>query len=746
MSENEAPPHPTEALWTESARDMGAEEADLARSVLEEHRESGEPIVRVEPMGASRWRLCVGMADRLGSLSLACGLLTVAGLDIDRADTITVVKPRKRRVNPVTRHVSFGRRIGARRTPNRPRGGQAADNRPPPMSSHAVMLFDLRQRADAPPDWDALRRDLAEAARQIANGKMDDARSLVIDRFAHAPRGFDQRGGARLPMDISTDADSSPDYALLTIRSADTSGFLFAFSNALAVSRVNIVRAKIRTENGRVRNTFWLTGASDEKIRSESRLGQIRAAAALIKQFTHLLPVAPDPEQALRQFNALTAQFLSDPNRTAQIRALETPGVLETLAEMMGMSRFLWEDFLRTQLDNLLPSLLDTESLERRRTAEGLRAALAPEWAGSASDRAKALNRFKDREMFGIDLRYITGRIDAREFGAEQARLADAVTERAFELGLETARERHGAPRLSDGSPCPWTVIGLGKFGGGDMGFGSDIELIFVYEGDGATDGDDPVPNSAFFEEAARGFVRAIETRQQGALEIDMRLRPYGSKGPLASSLAAFADYFRSDGDARQFERMALVRARPIAGDPDFAERAMSVQREFVYSEKPLDLDNIHHLRERQARELVNRGAVNAKLSPGGLVDIEYFVQTRQITLGRQDPSLRQANTLDALEALRAAGRLNGDFAAAARDSYMFLRRLTEALRMVRGSAKDLHIPPADSREFDYLAHRMGVSPPSKLSELIARHMKVSREVWSAKNAEGADDSPASAQ
>lgn len=747
MSENEAPPHPTEALWAESARDMDAESADLALSVLEAHRESGEPVVRVEPMGESRWRLGVGMSDRLGSLSLACGLLTVAGLDIERADTITVVKPRLRRVNPVTRHVSFGRRIGARRPNRRLGGGQAsaAEQRPPPMSSHAVMLFDLRQRGGAPPDWDALSREIADAGRRIAAGGVEEMRSLVIDRFAHAPRGLDQRGGARLPMDISTDAESSPDCALLTIRSADTSGFLFAFSNALAVSRVNVVRARVRTENGRVLNTFWLTDSSGAKIRSESRLRQIRAAAALIKQFTHLLPAAPDPQQALRQFNALTTQFLSDPERLEDVHALETPDVLETLAEMMGMSRFLWEDFLRTQLDNLLPSLLDTESLERRRTAAGLRSALEPDWTGSTSDRAKALNRFKDREMFGIDLRYITGRIDVREFGAEQALLADAVTEKAFELGLETARERHGAPRLPDGSPCPWTVIGLGKFGGGDMGFGSDIELIFVYEGDGATDGDSPVPNSAYFEEAARGFVRAIETRQQSVFEIDMRLRPYGSKGPLASSLAAFADYFRADGDARQFERMALVRARPVAGDFAFAERVMGVQREFVYSEKPLDLDNIHHLRERQARELVNRGAVNAKLSPGGLVDIEYFVQTRQIALGRRNAALRQANTLDALEALRTAGDLDDAFANAARDSYTFLRRLTEALRVVRGSAKDLHIPPADSREFDYLAHRLGVSPPSELSEMIARHMAVSRGVWSAENGVGADSPPIAA-
>lgn len=727
---SEAPSHPTDALWAESLRDMDADGADLARRVLEEHYESGEAVIRVEPSGASDgWRLGVGMSDSLGALSLTCGLLTVAGLDVKRADTITVAKPRKPRVNPASRGVTFGRRIGSRR-PGRARG-RAAANRPPPMSSHAVMLFDLRRNAESAPDWDALRADLAELAMRIVDGGVEDARSHVIDRFADALRDLDQRDGAHLPMDISTDAESSPHYTLLGIRSADTAGFLFAFSNALAVLRVNIARARIRTENGRVRNTFWLTGASDEKIRSESRLRQLRTAAALIKQFSHLLPVAPDPEQALRQFNALTSRLLSDPKRVEEIHALETPGVLETLAEMMGVSRFLWEDFLRMQLDNLLPSLLDTASLERRRTADGLRAALETEWAkGGGADRAKALNRFKDREMFGIDLRYITGRIDTREFGAEQASLADVVTEKAFALGLESARARHGAPRRADGSPCPWTVIGLGKFGGGDMGFGSDIELIFVYESEGMTDGDTPAPNSAFFEDAARGFVQSIETRQQSVFEIDMRLRPYGRKGPMASSLAAFADYFRADGDARQFERLALVRARPIAGDQDFAERVMSVQRAFVYSDAPLDMDNLRHLRERQARELVERGAVNAKLSPGGLVDVEYFVQTLQIAHGRQDPTLRQANTLDALESLRAAGHLDDAFARAVHDSYIFLRRLTEALRVVRGSAKDLHIPPADSREFEYLAHRLDVSPSSKLSRMIADHMEISRGVW----------------
>ena len=180
-------------------------------------------------------------------------------------------------------------------------------------------------------------------------------------------------------MDIRVDGDSSPDHTLLEIRSADTPGFLFAFSNALSSVRVNVLRSRIRTVGDEVRDTFWLTEPSGGKLASERRARQVRAAAALIKQFTHLLPAAPDPEQALRQFNALTSQLLSRPDWTSEIRDLRSPGVLETLAEMMGASRFMWEDFLRVQHENLFPALLDAPGLYAARS----RAELATEIAAS---------------------------------------------------------------------------------------------------------------------------------------------------------------------------------------------------------------------------------------------------------------------------------------------------------------------------------------------------------------------------
>ena len=597
------------------------------------------------------------------------------------------------------------------------------------------MLFDLMERSADISGWDKIESDIRTAARESLSGRTESATSTVIDRFANAMRNAGQGDGeTSFPIDISTDVESSDRYTLIAISSIDTPGFLFSFTNALASIHVNIARASIRTYDDVVQDTFWVADSSGGKIEDEHRLNQLWVAAALIKQFTFYLPIAPDPAQALRQFNSLTSQLLTMRDWTSKLRALDSPDVMETLARMMGMSRFLWEDFLRMQHDNLFPVLLDSESMEKSLSLPELESSIASdlETRHTHAERARALNDFKDREMFRVDLRYITGRVGLTQFARELTDVADALIRAAFRISHALASERHGAPRKDDASPCGWGVFALGKFGGRDMGFGSDIELMFVYDSEGATDGDQPVPNSVFFEEVAREFLNLLETRQQGIFEIDMRLRPYGSKGPLASSLAAFRGYYSPDGDARQFERLAMVRMRPVLGEAQLTQSVMSVQDTFVYSGEPLDLADILHMRRRQAGELVKRGSVNAKLSPGGVVDIEYYVQAWQIARGREDPELRLTNTLEAVEALRRKGHLNDALARALSESYATLRKLIDGLRIVRGNAKDLHIPARDSKEFQRLAHRMSESGPERLSAHISDHMNFAKNLWEA--------------
>ncbi len=708
--------------WPDARSDLDPPTASLIDALLERWDSGGGAHLLVEPNDEGSWTVGVRIPDRLGTLSVVSGLFTNSGLDIFRADTFTLVTEVE---TPLPVRMRRRREPGPQPTVPRRRFPTVAKSR----REHALIVFRLRSADGRSPDWKKIRGELGTFADQVSEGDIETARAGVIDRFAHKMRRESHRNEIRAETEISTDSTSYPRHTLLTIRSVDTVGFLFAFTNALTSLRVNVRRARVRTVEGRVEDTFWLTDSSLGKIKSERRLRQARVAAALIKQFTHLLPNAPDPAQALRQFNSLTAQLLARPDWISELHDLESPGVLETLAELMGFSRFLWEDFLRMQHENLFPVLLDPEGLNQVRARNELSEEMkrAASRAASPEERVRVFNEIKDREMFRVDLRYITGRTDFSEFGQEVTTLAEAVVERAFEMSIVNVAERHGLPTEA---PCTWAIMALGKFGGRDMGFGSDIELAFVYEGEGRADERGTVNNSTFFEEAVREFLKTVETREHGVFEIDLRLRPYGSKGPMASSLAAFADYYGPSGDVRPFERLALVRMRPVAGDCELARRVISVQEAFVYSAEPLDVDNMLHLRRRQADELVEPGKLNAKLSPGGVVDIEYYVQAWQISRGREDRDARMTGTVEAVESLCSRGYLPEDLSHRLRESYQFLRQLIEALRAVRGHSKDLDVPPPDSKEFDHLAHRLGMRSPARLDAMLGEQMDFARDLW----------------
>lgn len=715
--------------WGDALTELDSSSISIIAQMLEGEATYGEVRMCVEESDAG-WRVGVSTDARSNALPLIAGLLTSNGLDIRQADIFTSGGSSR----PTT---PMPRRRPPRRPPSpdlgwRRRQRTRAQDATRGTQRRVAMLFELRERSASIPGWDEIERDIRTAARESLSGRTESATSTVIDRFAVAMRDAGQRASDQLPIDIFTDVESSERYTLITISSIDTPGFLFSFTNALASIHVRIARATIRTYDDVVQDTFWLTDSSGGKIEDEHRLNQLWVAAALIKQFTFYLPIAPDPAQALRQFNSLTSQLLTMRDWTSKLHDLDSPDVMETLARMMGMSRFLWEDFLRMQHDNLFPVLLDAESLDKSLSIDELEVSIESdlEACDAHEERVRILNDFKDREMFRVDLRYITGRVDLGGFARELTDVSDALIRKTFQISLALVSERHGLPRLDDGTACGWGIFALGKFGGRDMGFGSDIELMFVYESEGITGGDEPVPNSLFFEEVVREFLNVLETRPQGIFEIDMRLRPYGSKGPLASSLAAFHGYYSPEGDARQFERLAMVRMRPVLGDERLVPSVMSVQDSFVYSRKLLDMGDILHMRRRQAGELVKRGSLNAKLSPGGVVDIEYYVQAWQIAKGREDPELRLTNTLEAVEALRRRGHLDDALAAGVSESYKTLRKLIDGLRIVRGNAKDLDIPARDSTEFQRLAHRISEHGADHLSSHISTHMDFAKRLW----------------
>ncbi len=655
-----------------------------------------------EPCGESRWTLSVCAPDVQGILAVIAGLLAARRVDVRNGDAFTL------RPDPPA---PAPRRPGARRS-----------RRPARRRAPAGRILDVFEvlpgREVGPAFWAELERELAELVSLLASDQV----AAVIERVA---LGVSEaiREGAReaeplLPVTVAVDNEGDPAATELRIQSPDSPAFLFEFANALTLLDVYIERVEIRTLYGEACDTFWVTDARRQKIESPQRIQELRVATALIKQFSHLLPRSANPAQALQQFSLFASEILRRPDWTSTLEPLGSRDVLRALADMMGVSRFLWEDFLRLQHENLFPVLSDVPGLDASKERKELEEELAPELADATGEEAAAaLNRFKDREMFRIDLRHVTHRIDLLGFSEELTGLAEAIIGAAGGL---SAAELAGAA-----AGRPWCICGAGKLGGRELGFASDIELIFVFDR-GGEDAPELVPA---FEGFVQRFLKALTARQNGVFEIDLRLRPYGNKGPLACSLDAFRGYYAPDAHAHQFERMALVKLRPIAGDPALGERIREARDAFVYSGEPLDLANIRHLRARQVEEIA-AGRRNAKFSPGGLVDVEYFVQARQIEVGHAHPEARATNTLESLERLAGIGALERGLADRVAETYTFLRRLIDALRVVRGNAKDLAIPDTASREFDYLARRLGYGSPEGLSADVERHAELARGLW----------------
>lgn len=678
----------------------------------------GDVALEAVETGPGCWTVTVCLADAIGALSVIAGLFSAYRLDITSADLFTIHRPRARSVNPALLRRRHGR-------PAPP------DTRPP--SRLLLDIFEVRTPPGTGPEtWSTIRSELTALAALLANGQWEAARDEIVDRISPVLHESGSEEARLLPVSIELENDPGAAWTKLTVRSTDSTGFLFAFTNALAGFTINIQGAELRTNDGEVTDVFWITDVSGKPITGEKEMLEVRVATALIKQFTHLLPLSPNPGQAIRQFNAMIHQMLSRPGWTDELANLEAPAVLETLASLMGVSRFLWEDFLRIQYENLFPVLVDVPALQYGRSREDLETELRDRFAAleTTDRRVDALNAFKDREMFRIDLRHITGRSSFEDFAAELSMLAEVVMSATIELGLEDLVRLYGSPRLADGSLCPWTLCALGKFGGAELGFGSDLEIILVYQEEGRTDGPGVILASEYYGQLVQRLRKYLRVRQEGIFEIDLRLRPFGKAGPLASSLAGFREYYSPAGAAEQFERMALIRLRPVAGDAALAAQVVEARDAFVYSDRPMDIANIRHLRHRQATELVPRGELNAKYSAGGLVDVEYFVQTKQVVAGRTDPKVRITNTLEVIQRLVEGGHIAAPLADQMRESYVFLRRLIDALRVVRGNAKDLSIPVHTSRELAYLAQRLRFDSIDKLETAIRQRMAVARGLW----------------
>lgn len=696
--------------------------ADLAERLSENNLVEVAAI----PLQDNRWQVTIIGYDYLGMLSIICGLFFAHGLDIHQGNVFTYsaqTEPAKYYPTPKKPWQQNKRRKNGQPTPHRKSKSKIVD----------VFIVSPLNASITPDTWTRYAADLAGLLAYLDAGKKNEAQGKLVKQLASLYQKINQAPQQLYPVDIEIDNDTSEHTTILRIEALDTIGFLYEFTNALALAGIQIDRVAIGAAGNHVYDVLYVTDSQGKKITTPAKLRELRAATVLTKHFTHLLPYSPNPEAALLHFSQFLQQLFARPDWPDELVSLEKPEVLDALARLLGISSFLWTDFFRMQYENLFPVVRNTDDLAHQKSKAQLGAeltrALQPEtdWEG----REKTLNEFKDREMFRIDMRHILGHtVRFGQFSTELTELAEVVVNAAYQLSRAELESRFGRPHLADGTPCPVSICALGKCGGRELGFASDIELILIYADTGKTDGPKRISNAHFFEEMVRKILGIIQAKREGIFELDLRLRPYGTAGSLAVALDSFSHYYAADGPAWAYERQALVKLRHITGDTKFGERVAALRDKIVYSGTPFDAAAMRGMRERQVRHLVTPGTINAKHSPGGLVDIEYLVQGLQITYGADIPALRQTNTREAMTALAEANILSTGAYMQLRQAHIFIRRVINALRMVHGNAKDLTIPPPESEDYAFLARRLNYeADPNKFNHDLTHHTRVVQDI-----------------
>jgi|AntRauTorcE11898_2_1112593.scaffolds.fasta_scaffold00135_7 glutamate-ammonia-ligase adenylyltransferase len=335
----------------------------------------------------------------------------------------------------------------------------------------------------------------------------------------------------------------------------------------------------------------------------------------------------------------------------------------------------------------------------------------------------RALRRFRTLESARIAWRDLTGQAGIDETLAAQSALADACIQVTLARLEVWAQARHGVPRDASGQPQSLVVLGMGKLGGGELNFSSDIDLILLYGEPGTTDGERPLEHDAYFMRLGQRLIRILDERTPDGyvFRVDMRLRPFGNSGPLVMHTAQLEQYLLTQ--AREWERFALVKARPISGDRASVQAVEDLLRPFVFR-RYLDFgafESLRDLKSRLEREMARKGLHgNVKYGRGGIREIEFVAQAFQLIRGGREPRLRQRSLLSILGALDRMGELPSGVLADLAAAYRFLRRVEN--RLQARADERVHALPRDAEGRAWLAWVLGLDGEAGLERELDGH------------------------
>ncbi|KLJ02403.1 bifunctional [glutamate--ammonia ligase]-adenylyl-L-tyrosine phosphorylase/[glutamate--ammonia-ligase] adenylyltransferase [Luteimonas sp. FCS-9] len=342
--------------------------------------------------------------------------------------------------------------------------------------------------------------------------------------------------------------------------------------------------------------------------------------------------------------------------------------------------------------------------------------------AGNGGDWPMLLRRYRLACSTRLIWRDVHGIDDVAATLAGSTQLAEACLQCALDALEHAFAGRHGVVRDGDGRVVRLVVFGLGKLGGGELNFSSDIDLVYGFESAGESDGARPLAAEDYFTRLGQQLARLLDeiTGDGFCHRVDLRLRPFGNAGRIALSFAAMEQYFQREG--RDWERYAWQKARPVAGDVAAGARFLDLLRPFVYR-RYLDfgaLDGLRQMKDMIAAEVARRElADDIKRGDGGIREIEFLAQALQLIRGGREPALRERRLLPALRALHAAGQLSDEALARLQAAYRFLRRLENRLQMLRDA--QTHVLPADPLDRLRIASGLGYADWDALDAELRR-------------------------
>src|SRR3990170_1524577 len=413
---------------------------------------------------------------------------------------------------------------------------------------------------------------------------------------------------------------------------------------------------------------------------------------------------SPAPDMALNHLEMFISAIGA--RTTFYSLLIENKKVMELLVKLFGTSIFLSMAIIEhpENLDALLSPELNKPFKKKEELAKELSTMLDVAMDYEAS--LDMIRRYRNSEILRIGINDIFGELETSAVSKQITYLADACLIKAYEIATMELEKRFGSP----GNEAQFAVLVLGKMGGEELIYSSDLDIIFIYSRGGETSGPKVISNHEFFAKLSQHIITivSIATKEGFAFKIDARLRPSGSSGPLVISEDAFIRYHKDT--AQLWERQAMIKGRFAAGDTEFGSRILIELQKHIYGAPPKDddLQELYRIRKRMEIEIAKEGSgkYNIKLGRGGLVDVEFATQILQLRFGKELPSIRKQNTAEAIKALRDAAIIAEVDYTILNDAYQFYRSLENRLRIVHNRTEGEIV--RDSPELLGLAKRLG--------------------------------------